>query len=166
MGHDLFTVEITNREWQGLLRKLQRLNTSGEYAPAVRVPTSNDTVMVVSPYPIGKPVDALHVELAMRDADPEWGNITLSGEWKTQAKPVKASEPSGRVFYGIVMVDQAVLEAATAALGLPTHETDKGLHWFVTPAQCEELVRIADCLSVGDYWARIRAPQAWDLVGT
>lgn len=165
LGDTLYAVRVTKQEWQGLLRKLQRLNAAGEYAPATRIPISETHVLVVSAYEIGHEIDPLHVELAMRDADPSWGNITQSGEWKPvkEAKPVKASETT---FYGIVTVDQAVLEAATEAMGVPTHETFDGLHWFVTEDQCAEIVRIAKCMSVGDYWAMTRGsamlrPDEW-----
>lgn len=156
MEHTLYATEITKAEWQGLLRKLQRLNRAGEYAPAVRVPTSDQTVLVVSPFPIGDEIDALHVELAMREADPTWGNITQSGDWKPKAAPAKDEPEREVVSYGIVTARQEVLEAATEALGLVTHESDRGLHWFVTPEQCMELVRIANCMSPKDYWQQVR----------
>lgn len=155
LGDTLYAVTVTKQEWQGLLRKLQRLNKAGEYAPATRIPVSDTHVLVVSAYEIGHEIDPLHVELAMRDADPAWGNITQSGDWKPvkEAKPVA---PSETVFYGIVTADQAVLEAATEALGLYTHESHDGLHWYVTPDQCAEIVRIAKCMSHGDYWGERR----------
>jgi hypothetical protein len=163
----LYGKVISNAEWMALQRQLGRRRNSGSDGDYMRIPTSRDHVLVVSNAEIGYSIDALHVELAMREALPEWGNITHSKGWKPITATVpKPSDPDDETWvdFGIVTGSQERFEQTTADLHLRTIENKHGLSWVCEDHTHRLLVAAAECMDDASYWARVKAGWDYDVL--
>lgn len=158
LGDDLYVWSGSNQDWQAELRRLQRLRKQGEYAPAMRIPTGPDTIMVVSPYEIGPSIDHLSVEWALREAEPSWGNISVSGEWRVPKE--HADPPAEDTCYGVMTESLERFEETAELLGVPTREDARGLYWVCDDRTRRLLVAAAGCVSLADFWAKVKL--GWD----
>ncbi len=163
LDETLYGVEIDNTQWMALQRQLNRARNRGEDGDYMRIPTSRDRVLVVSNREIGFSIDCLNVELTMREALPEWGNITHSKDWKpvkaTVVRPDDADDETW-VDYGIVTGSQERFEQTAADLHLRTIENKHGLSWVCEDSTHRLLVVAAECMRDADYWARMK--NGWD----
>jgi hypothetical protein len=167
LDETLYAKEIPNTEWMSLQRQLLRARGRGEDGDYMRIPTAHDRVLVVSNREIGFSIDALNVELAMREALPEWGNITHSKDWKPYAAtPPAASDPDDEswVDYGIITASQERFEQTAADLHLRTVENVHGLSWVCEEHTHKVLVAAAECMSDSDYWSRMRCGWDYDVL--